>query len=271
MEPKNIIDALSKPFGPELIKQRKVGRRQVDYVGGESYIARLNEATPEWSFRIIRDELRTLMVNRWDDAQRKSVPTPVPCQMIHAELEIPGVGTRAGIGVQLIEDGAGEDVVKGALTDAFKNCCKYFNLGLHLYSDDTPDASGRSAPPQQARSSQRGANTSQRPAQQATGPSPLGEQDVPMRAAHDFSGDDQWQKTNTSLHAAAGDAIPNRDDAHDVLHIMAGMKGFDSIKHVPVPQMLKFREFIRGPQWRDYYVNEIEPRLADLRLAKDAK
>jgi len=97
-------------------------------------------------------------------------------------------------------------------------------------------------------------------------PSPLGEQDVVLRADADFSGDDQWQRASRSLHARAGDVV-GRDDAHDVLHIMAELAGFSSLKAVPTTRLLTMREFIGGPKWTTYYTTEIEPALADLRLA----
>lgn len=111
-----------------------------------------------------------------------------------------------------------------------------------------------------------------RPSQQemrkaASEPSPLGEQDVVLRADHDFSGDEQWQLASRSLHARAADVV-GRDDAHDVLHIMAELAGFASLKAVPVKRLVQMREFIGGPKWATYYASEIEPALADIRLSQ---
>lgn len=237
VDAKEIITKLSQPFDKRLIKQRKIGGRQVDYVGGEAYIARLNQAAPQWSFRVTKDELRMLTVMRWDDAARKKVPTEVPCQVVHGELEIPGVGTRAGIGVQLLEDGAGEDVVKGALTDAFKNCCKYFMLGLHMYSDtplpyeDAPET--------------------RQDAPQAT--------EAPAEVV-DYSEDKQWQAASRTLHATAKNVIGG-DDPHEVLHLMATKAGFPSITNMPVKRLLKLNEYIQSDQFDDYYTKHLRPEL----------
>lgn len=233
MDAKEILTKLSQPFEKKLIKQRKIGGRQVDYVGGEAYIARLNQATPEWSFRVTKDELRMLTVMRWDDATRKKVPTEVPCQVVHGELEIPGVGVRSGIGVQLLEDGAGEDVVKGALTDAFKNCCKYFMLGLHMYSD-TP------LPYEDAPQTRQDAPQRTQPAEEASG------------EVVDFSEDKQWQAASRTLHATAKNVIGG-DDPHQVLHLMATKAGFPSLKNMPVKRLLKLNEYIQSDQFDDYY------------------
>lgn len=133
---------------------------------------------------------------------------------------------------------------------------KYALNGLFAI-DDGKDADATQGQPAPAR------KATPKPAPE---PSPLGEQDVVLRADADFSGDDQWQRASRSLHARAGDVV-GRDDAHDVLHIMAELAGFSSLKAVPTKRLLTMREFIGGPKWTTYYTTEIEPALADLRLA----
>lgn len=133
---------------------------------------------------------------------------------------------------------------------------KYALNGLFAI-DDGKDADATQGQPAPAR------KATPKPAPE---PSPLGEQDVVLRADADFSGDDQWQRASRSLHARAGDVV-GRDDAHDVLHIMAELAGFSSLKAVPTTRLLTMREFIGGPKWTTYYTTEIEPALADLRLA----
>lgn len=248
MDAKQIITDLSRPFDKRLIKNRKIGGRQVDYVGGESYIAALNAATPEWSFRVTKEEVRVLTVMRWNDASRKREPAEVPCQLVHAELEIPGVGTRAGIGVQLLEDGAGEDVVKGALTDAFKNCCKYFGLGLHLYTDGNAPLLYEDAP-----------------VERSTGPSgdkagdqvsDEGSDDIP-----DYSARDDWKQANAKLHAVATNVI-GKDHAHDAIKTMTQRtKGVDSHKHLDATALQKMAAFIESDAFDAYYRREVAPYL----------
>ncbi len=162
-----IITALTVPFRADQISQRKIGGRQLDYVEGHAYISRLNAVCPAWSFRMTKAETIPLHVTRYDK-QRAPYQTDLPCMTVYGELTIPSVGTRAGIGVQMIEDNAGEDVMKGALTDCLKNCAKYFGLGLHMYSGDAPAPaqSPTPAPARTERSQQASAPQSDRPVQQ---------------------------------------------------------------------------------------------------------
>lgn len=162
-----IIAALTVPFRRDQISQRKIGGRMLDYVEGHAYITRLNEAAPAWSFRMTKSETTALTTSR------KGQSVQLPCLTIYGEITIPGVGTRAGIGVQMIEDNAGEDVMKGGLTDCLKNCAKYFGLGLHMYSGDAPQAA--QSAPQQHQEPQpiRPQNGAQQAPQQATGHAPM--------------------------------------------------------------------------------------------------
>lgn len=172
---RRIIDALTVPFRRDQISQRKIGGRMLDYVEGHEYITRLNEASPAWSFRMTRSDMQPLHVTRYDKQTRQPYETDLPCLIVHGELTIPGVGTRAGIGVQMVEDNAGEDVMKGALTDCLKNCAKYFGLGLHMYSGDMPapaqEPSGASVRParlSQVQSPPNGQNAQHAPAQRVS-------------------------------------------------------------------------------------------------------
>jgi hypothetical protein len=167
-----IIAALTVPFRRDQISQRKIGGRMLDYVEGHEYITRLNEASPAWSFRMTKAETTPLHVTRYDK-QRNPYETDLPCLTVYGEITIPGVGSRAGIGVQMIENNAGEDVMKGALTDCLKNCAKYFGLGLHMYSGDAPQAA--QSAPQQHQEPQpiRPQNAPQGRPQQATGHAPM--------------------------------------------------------------------------------------------------
>jgi hypothetical protein len=92
-------------------------------VEGHSVIHRLNEATG----------------NRWDLSVRAIDQMQIGTQTIvraHVALSIPGLGTREHIGVQAVADRSGEDLVKGAITDALKKAATLFGVGLHLYGPD---------------------------------------------------------------------------------------------------------------------------------------
>lgn len=114
---KELIDRLSVPFPDRAIEQRPGGGgKLLDYVATETVIRRLNDAVMVWDFRIT-DKLVTdgLLV-------------------VWGELTIPGLGTRAGTGVQRLQ--GGEDMWKGAASDCLKKCATLFNVGIDLYGPD---------------------------------------------------------------------------------------------------------------------------------------
>ncbi len=118
------VDVLYREFPAVAIKERTVGGgRKLSYVEGHSVIHRLNEATG----------------NRWDLSVRAIDQMQIGTQTIvraHVALSIPGLGTREHIGVQAVADRSGEDLVKGAITDALKKAATLFGVGLHLYGPD---------------------------------------------------------------------------------------------------------------------------------------
>lgn len=114
------LERLTAPFPREAIRQRQGGGgRMLDYLETHTVIRRLNEATGnQWSFRLTSVEWRGELV------------------VAIGELEIPGLGTRSGIGVQRVSEGGGEDLVKGVASDALKKCATLFGVGLELYGPD---------------------------------------------------------------------------------------------------------------------------------------
>lgn len=126
--------ALERDFDPSMIDTRKIGGgRQVTYLTGSAVISRLNHAAPEWSLRVVERWKETLDVNRWNEQERKTELVERDCSCMIVEMTIPGLGTRTGLGVQVLEPGGGEDPLKGVLTDATKNAAKQFGVGLTLY------------------------------------------------------------------------------------------------------------------------------------------
>lgn len=118
--PAEMLDALGKPFPRTAIKQRKGGGgKSLSYVETHTVIHRLNTATNgDWSFHI------------------KDVQWRNDVLMVQGELTIPGLGTRSGFGVQQVVERAGEDLVKGAASDALKKCATLFGVALELYGAD---------------------------------------------------------------------------------------------------------------------------------------
>jgi hypothetical protein len=156
------LDTLTKAFPRSAIKQREAvkGGKKLDYVEGHTVVHRLNEATDNvWDFRILNiDSLET-------GGQSRLITATV-------ELCLPGLGCRQHIGVQTVYSNGGEDLVKGAITDALKKAATLFGVGLELYG---PDYESTAAPaPRQTPRNDAGPtqppNVAQRPAQQSTTP-----------------------------------------------------------------------------------------------------
>ena len=117
MESRDMLDALMKPFPPHAIKQRQGGGNQLlSYVETETVIRRLNATVGTWDFRITEIKVIDQLVVIW------------------GELTIPGLGTRAGTGVQVLR--GGEDMWKGAASDCLKKCATLFGVGIELYGPD---------------------------------------------------------------------------------------------------------------------------------------
>ncbi len=129
-EPEMILDLLGRRFRPEVIQERKIGGRQVAYVPVAAVIDRLNRACNTWNFRIVSRDRETMILNRWNQETRKAEPREVAVSIVIGELTIPGIGTRQALGVQALDDGSGEDLLKGAGSDALKKCASLFNVPL---------------------------------------------------------------------------------------------------------------------------------------------
>jgi len=131
---RKMIAALSEAFPSQAIKQRSGGGgKQLDYVSGDTVIRRLNKATEmTWNFEIIS--------HQYDDHLGGMVA--------HVRLTIPDLGAREHVGVQKLSERGGEDLFKGAITDALKKAATLFNVGIDLYGDDLE---APPAPPVQVR------------------------------------------------------------------------------------------------------------------------
>lgn len=116
---------LTQPFPPSALKQRSGGGgKMLTYVEGHTVIHRLNDATDNnWSFSV-------------DKIERIEVDQNNALLMAYVTLEIPELGRRSHIGVQGVNARGGEDLVKGAVTDALKKAATLFGVGLELYGPD---------------------------------------------------------------------------------------------------------------------------------------
>ena len=129
------LKKLTEPFPRTAIKSRTGGGgKKLDYIEGHTVIHRLNDATGNhWSL-----ELRAL------DTMQLGSRTLLRA---HVALTIPGLGTREHIGVQAVDERGGEDLVKGAVTDALKKSATLFGVGLELFGPDYEAGEITDAPP----------------------------------------------------------------------------------------------------------------------------
>ena len=211
------IDALTEPFPASALKQREVQDRVFTYVDGTTVIRRLNHVCGhEWDFSIKN-------VQMFQTGQTDRSGNPRVLWIVTGELTIPGFGTKAGMGVQLTSLGVGEDMIKGASTDAIKNAAKLFGVGLELYGPDTEYGSGvdvdpttgeiRSAPQQPQRV--QGYQQQQRaPVQQQRQAPPQQQQRAPQQQGQQFSG-------------VRNPTAPASEKQIKYIHDLMGNNGFD--------------------------------------------
>lgn len=184
--PAEMLEALGKPFPKTAIKQRRGGGgKSLSYVETHTVIHRLNSATNgDWSFHIRDVQWRNDVL------------------MVQGELTIPGLGTRSGFGVQQVVERAGEDLVKGAASDALKKCATLFGVALELYGADY-EANVPLQAPQTTRNAPK-----------------------PSNATPDKG------KVMARLHALANDAGLSHDDLRAL--VLAKVDGIDSMNDAPV-------------------------------------
>jgi hypothetical protein len=125
----SVLALLQRPFRPEHVQSRKIGGgRQVSYVPVGAVIERLNKACPVWNFRVVGQKWETMRLNRWNEVTRKSEIRDVQVYVVTGELDIPELGARQALGVQALDDGSGEDLLKGAMSDALKKAASLFGV-----------------------------------------------------------------------------------------------------------------------------------------------
>jgi hypothetical protein len=116
---------LLAPFPPAAIRKRQGGGgRSFDYISGGDVIRRIIDATfNNYVWMVTRLEfVSDGKAGFW---------------LCEGKLELPGIGTRSGVGTQQALD---LDSPKGAETDAFKRAARLFGVALQLYEDDAPAA-----------------------------------------------------------------------------------------------------------------------------------
>jgi hypothetical protein len=124
------LDILTKVFPPEALATRKGGGgKDHTYVATHTAIRRAIDATGNcFDWKINKLEF---YVDTW---------------VCYGTVTIPGLGSRDGIGVQKVSANGGEDLIKGASSDAFKKALTMFGVALELYGPDFEDADYVGAP-----------------------------------------------------------------------------------------------------------------------------
>ena len=137
------IAALTAPFPPEALETRQGGGgKQLTYLKTHAVINRLNRACGyQWDWRIIEQHMEADLL------------------LCRGELTIPGLGTKAAVGVQEIRPGGGADLYKGASSDAMKKAATMFGVGIELYGPDVESPGYEPRPAQRPAYPQRPAVT----------------------------------------------------------------------------------------------------------------
>lgn len=129
---KEMTEKLIEPFPKTALKQRKAdfGGTALTYVDGTTVFRRLIKATDnQFTIEVLDQEFRDFGTTRNGAARILLIA--------RVRLTIPGMGSREHVGVQVVNaDSGGEDLWKGAVTDAIKKAATLFGVGLELYGPD---------------------------------------------------------------------------------------------------------------------------------------
>ena len=210
----DIIAALAAPFDPSVIQQRS----GLSYVEAHVVIRRLNDATGNtWNFKVL--DQKSHPFGKTGSGQDRLMLTAT------VELEIPGLGARQHMGVQVVnESNGGEDLWKGAVTDALKKAATLFNVGIDLYGPDR-EAGEVAKPPARMQQAQRDAPPRQRNVSQNTIPQRAGS---PQTNANDQTAFVD-QKALSAIHAVKSRRKVNDDDLHAIARLRYGVESLKDL------------------------------------------
>lgn len=123
-------DILTRPFPPELVKQRQgQGGKMLSYVETHAVIARLNEGCDAWSFEIVEHQILEEEV------------------VVVGKLTVDNGMTKMAFGgTSITRDRDARPVsiaddLKAAGSDALKKAASLLGVGLELYGGSSPAAS----------------------------------------------------------------------------------------------------------------------------------
>lgn len=124
-------DVLTRPFPPELVKQRQgQGGKMLSYLETHSVIARLNEGCDAWSFEIVEHQILDEEV------------------VVIGKLTADGVTKMAFGGSSITRDREGRPVsiaddAKASASDCLKKAASLLGVGLELYGGGAVEMSTR--------------------------------------------------------------------------------------------------------------------------------
>lgn len=124
--PERIRELLAQPFRPDQLQRRTVAGKTLTYIDAWAVRDRLDRACNTWSWTLQPGQWE--MVRVWRGSGSSRAITEVPAYVVIGELLIPELGRRAGRGVQIVDDGAGVDLVTGADSQALKRAAFMFGL-----------------------------------------------------------------------------------------------------------------------------------------------
>lgn len=128
------LEKLLEPFPQSDVEHKQ----NMAYIAHDKIRLRVIEATDNhFDWVVGPPDYRTDGVVRPRENKRTGEISIPPVMIVTGVLTIPGLGSRTGIGVQTLEAGSGEDMYKGAESDAFKRAAMSFGVALkQLYTDD---------------------------------------------------------------------------------------------------------------------------------------
>lgn len=127
-------DVLTRPFPPELVKQRQgQGGKVLSYVETHAVIARLNEGCDAWSFEVVEHQILDEEV------------------IVIGKLVADGVTKMAFGGSAITRDRDGRavsiaDDAKSAASDAIKKAASLLGVALELYGAGAADVTSARVP-----------------------------------------------------------------------------------------------------------------------------
>lgn len=242
-----ITKALMVPFPRSAIKYREEHGTRLPYVEAHTVLRRLIDATDN-TFDVAVLEQSVQPNGKTSKGADKFQITA------RVRLTIPGLGSREHMGVQGVVAGGGEDLAKGAISDAIKKAATLFGVALDLYGPDYEAGEVDDRAPVQ------------RPAPRQDVPQTR--QDAPGRAEQGASAADT-RGALPPLHAA----LAVHSITHDDLHRYYAAKGYASVTDVPAGTLDRMAAWARRTSTKDVQeefvrvLSPTQPSLVDASTA----